>query len=307
MAFHRLGIQINHRFLTAIVCAAAAFSLTTGKARAQMVTANFQLLTHSSAAGVGASPNWLVFGGTNQPAAYNPDGAFSFNYVDPAGALGPLGFGMAPALTGNLGLQFQSVGTNLWDVSLSSLSFAGKAGPSLAMNQFLNGTNGTPGTWDLSGAAGWVIQYNSNFYLATNADGDPNPADKDAIFTQVKQTGYLLPVSALKAGMDELAFSPDGMTDTNFSLKSYLLQEIQPKLPTNATYLLLTWMDKTHPTWTDSGLPITTNSAVGNMTIAYSMETIPEPSSMALLALSTGAGGVFYILRRRRHRAESKD
>ncbi len=294
-----VGGKFRRRFAIGLLSGAAIVLASTGEVRA--LTADFQLLTSSTVIGKGASTsNWLTFPDTNSPTGHNPYGTYSFNFVDPAGALGALGFAMSPALTGNLQLQFQSGGGSLWNVSASSLSYAGQVGPlpAQAMNQYLNDTNGTGGSWDESGAVDWAIQYNLNFFLAAAQDGDPSPTDKDAIFVQATQTGYLLPVSALTPSLPELLFNPGGISNS-LSLKSYLLSEIQPALPTNATYLLLTWMNKTNPFSTDTGLPITTNSLVGNMTVAYTTSTVPEPSSMMLLTLAAVVLGFLFMRRNR--------
>lgn len=289
----------RRRFVIGIFSSAAMFLAV----HAQAVTADFQLLTSIGAQGVTASTNWLVFGTDPAAAGFNPSGTYSYNFADPSGTAGPLGFAMAPALTGTLTLQFQASGGNLWDVSATGLSYAGQAGPLISMNQFLEPSGGIDGTWTSSEAAKWAIQYNLDFYFATNIDGDPSPGDKDVIFTNAAQTGYLLPYSELKAGLMDLPFTPDGVNITDPNFTSYLLTQIQPQLPTNTTYLLVTWMDRIHPDWTDPMLPVTTNSLIGNMTIAYTTSAIPEPSSMLLLALGAGLLG-FGLIRRNRTRAK---
>lgn len=269
---------------------------------AQSVSADFQLLTSTNAQGIGPSTNWLVLGTDPGVAGFNPSGTYSYNFADPTGSAGPLGFGMAPALTGGLTLQFAPGGLDLWSVSVTQLSYAGQAGPLLAMNQFLEPSGGMDGTWNSSEAANWAIQYDLDFYFATNVDGDPSPDDKDVVFAGVAQTGYLIPYSALIPGMADLPFTPDGVSITNTNFSSYLLTQIQPQLPTNTTYLLVTWMNKSHPASVDPGLAgmgISTNSEFGNMTIAYTTSAVPEPSSMFLLALGAGLLGVCWIRRRR--------
>lgn len=270
---------------------------------AQIVTADFQLLTSSAVQGVTASTNWLVSGTDPEVVGYNPLGTYSHNFGDPTGTAGALGFGMAPALTGTLSLQFQSGGGSLWNVSATNLSYAGQVGPTISMNQILEPSGGIDGTWNSAEAAHWAVQYNLDFYFAASVDGNAGSDDKDIIFTRAAQTGYLLPYSELKAGLVDLTFNPGGVSITNTNFTSYLLTQIQPQLPTNTTYLLVTWMDKTHPDWVDpmlSGMGVSTNSAFGNMTVAYTTGAIPEPSSLLLLVLGAGLTGWRRIQRNRK-------
>lgn len=284
----------------------------------QATVVNFQLLTSD---GVGRKPSaahpsasdWLLFTADDQTpgASYNPSGALSHNLVDMAG-LGGSPFNNAPSLTGSLTLDIASSGTNnAWNVSVQGLSYSGQATPVMQMNQFLV-TPGSPatldpkynvdgmgnsGTWSSENSANWAIQYNTDFYFATNADGDPAASDIDATFGNRTQTGYLLPVSLLNSG-DMLTLTlddPAGFYGGDF--ESYLLNEIKPRLPVNATYLLITQMAKGNPVYAETGLPITTSSLVGNTTIAYTTSAIPEPGTVALL-LAAGVVVGFRIRKR---------
>lgn len=277
---------------------------------------NFELLTWNDAqatvplpSAVGRKPSdvhpatsdWLVFtgGDVNPGAGFNPHGAVSHNFADMSG-VGGSSFNNAPSLSGSLTLGFTASGPTSWDVSVDSMAYAGQATSMMFMNQYLVKPGdpatlnpsfnvdglGNSGTWSASNAAQWAIQYNTDFYFATNADGDPSPTDVDATFNNKLQTGFLLPVSLLNGidlpplGLDD----PAGFFSGNFG--DYLVNEIAPRLPANATYLLITQMAKTNPDYAEIGLPITTSSLIGNTTFAFTTSAIPEPSSLWLLTVA---------------------
>ncbi len=278
------------------------FLLAGGLGAAPAATLEFQLLTWADAAatsqlpsGAGRKPSgampaagdWLVFTADDalSPAANNPQGALSHNFVDITGAGGP-GFNLAPSLSGALTLRLEPGQGSNWSVQVTALAYQGQANPLQAMNQFLvtpgspattNGAFqvdglGNAGEWRASAAARWAIQYLLDFYFATNADGDPSPADVDATFSDQPQTGFLIPVSQLTASGVAGLGDPLGFYTGDFG--QYLLGQIRPRLPAQATYLLFTQMGKTHPAYAELGLPITTGSLIGNTTVAYTTQTL---------------------------------
>jgi len=261
--------------------------------------------------GLDASDDWLIFTGDDASlgTAFNPAGALSHNLAQLTGASGPQ-FNNAPSLTGSLILNFTPGGGNTWSVVPRSGAYTGVATPVMQMNQFLVGPGDpgaqnaifnvdglvTPGTWQSDASGDWAISYAMDFYFATNADGDPSPADIDATFSNASQTGYLIPVDQLtSSGMTAVNLtSPSGFFAGDF--EQYLLDEITARLPADATYLLVTQMGKVNPVYAEAGLPISTSTLVGNTTIAYTTQVIPEPTSLALLL----ASGVSLAFRRRR-------
>lgn len=298
-----------------------------GSVRAAVV-ADFQLLTWNDAqatvelpTAVGRKPSasapstsdWLAFTADDQTldAGYNAQGALSHNLADITGA-GGSPFNMAPSLAGSISLTFTAAGAGVWDIAVGELAYSGQATPAMFMNQYLvtpdsavaqdGGYNvdglGNSGTWQGSDAGGWEIQYNLDFYFATNADGNPAAGDVDATFNNKSQQGYLLPVSLLTTeGLAGLSLNdPAGYYSGDFA--DYLLEEIAPRLPGNATYLLLTQMGKVNPDFTEVGLPVTTSSLIGNTTIAYTTSAVPEPST----ALMVTAGLLWLPFRRRSRR-----
>jgi len=274
---------------------------------------SFQLLTWNDAQATAELPSaagrkpsatmptagdWLVFTDDDVllAAGNNPAGAVSHNLVDITG-LGGVGYNLAPSLSGVLTMQLESIGGSNWSASVTALAYTGHANVMQAMNQLLV-TPGSPATvnsifnvdgvgnsgqWTASAANNWAIQYTLDFYLATTADGDPSPEDIDATFNDRTQTGFLIPVSQLTTnGLVGVTLDdPLGWHAGDF--EQYLREQIAPRLPANATYLLVTQMGKSQPGYAEVGLPITTNTLVGNTTIAFTTQTFASaPPGLSL-------------------------
>ncbi len=293
-------------FTTGLCLAAGAFV-------ANAATFNFQLLTWNDASAtaerpsaVGRKPSaamptagdWLLFTADDAllAAGNNPAGAVSHNLVDITGAGGP-GFNLAPSLSGSLSLELESAGGSNWTIAVAALAYSGQANVMQAMNQFLvtpgspattnaafnvDGT-GNAGQWTASVANHWAIQFSVDFYLASTADGDPSPTDIDATFNNKLQAGFLIPVNQLTSnGLAAVTLDdPLGFHTNDFA--TYLLEQIKPRLPVNATYLLLTQMGKTAAGYVEPGLPITLNTLVGNTTIAYTTQTLAAAPTLLSL------------------------
>lgn len=251
-----------------------------------------------SAVGLKPSPpfpsesDWLLFTTDDQQlsATYNPSGGLSHNLADITGVPGS-GFNMAPSLSGvgAITLELSCNGCGSWMVEVTHLSYTGQATPIATMNQVLVTPEipaaqnpsfnvdglGNNGTWSSSAAANWALAYDLDFYFSTNVDGDASPSDVDATFNDKPQIGYLIPMAYLttEAMANVEIDDPAGLFDGDF--EQYLLDEIAPRLPQNATYLLVTQMTKTHPDYAEPGLPITTASLIGNATFAYTTQVIP--------------------------------
>jgi hypothetical protein len=251
-----------------------------------------------SAVGLKPSPvyptegDWLLFTDDDEQlaASNNPAGAVSHNLVDITG-VGGAGFNRAPSLSGSaaLTMEFSCMEPGLWSVAVTDLGYSGQANPAMQMNQFLVSPGspatqdpafnvdglGNSGEWSAEAVNDWAIGYTLDFYFATNVDGDPDPDDIDATFDDKMQRGYLIPVNALTLeGMAAVDLDdPAGFFDGDFEL--YLLDEIAPRLPDDASYLVITQMDKINPDYAEIGLPLTTGSLIGNTTIAYTTQVIP--------------------------------
>lgn len=298
--------------------------MASATASAAVVTANFELLTWGDGQATGQLPaatglkpskvfptqgDWLTLTPDDEalPAGFNPQGSLSHNFADMPGLGGP-SFNNAPSLSGAVSLSFSPAAGN-WNVSVGQLAYTGQATPVMFMNQFLvtpqspaaqNGAFGVDGignsgTWNDTSTGGWTIEYDLDFYFATSIDGEPSATDIDATFNDVPQAGYLLPTSILTpAGLADLQLDdPAGFYAGDF--ETYLLDQIAPRLPTGATYLLVTQADKVHPSYTEAGLPITTGSLIGNTTFAFTTASIPEPTVAALFVFASAG-----LARRRR-------
>lgn len=299
--------------LKLFLAVAATCALSASMVKASPIEATFTLLTHPDfvghkpSAALPTTGDWLIGTSDDQGQQPNPAGALSHNFAD-LGATGGAGFNMAPSLTGTLTMQFTpaggSGGTD-WNVVVTDLAYSGQATDVMFMNQFLV-TPGSPasqdptfnvdglgnsGDWQGSGISNWAISYNLDFYFDTNASSNPI----NATFDDKAQVGFLIPVSELTpAGLSVLALNdPAGFFAGDFD--DYLLDVITPILPGDAEFLLFTQMLKVNPDYAEPGLSITTNSLIGNTTIAYTTTVIPEPASLALLA----TGGVLLLRRSR--------
>jgi hypothetical protein len=303
-----------HHFLMRIIC----LGLLLASLPVSAATLNFQLLTWNDTnataqlpSAVGRKPSatlpspgdWLVFTADDAAlaAANNPLGALSHNLVDLTGA-GGSGFNLAPSLSGSLILDLEPTNGSNWSVAVTALAYSGQANALQSMNQFLVTTGspaasngafnvdglGNTGIWTTGITNRWTVQYSLDFYFATSADGDPSAADVDATFNDKIQNGYLLPVSALTLNaLASLAVDdPAGFYSGDFA--QYVLTQIAPRLPANATYVLITQMAKTHPGYAEAGLPITTAGLIGNTTIAYTTNTLSSPPQLLSLRFVEG-------------------
>lgn len=295
----------------------------------QLLTWNDTNATTELPSAVGRKPSatmptagdWLVFTADDAllAAGNNPAGAVSHNLVDITGAGGP-GYNLAPSLSGTLSLQLDSVSGSNWSAAVTALAYTGQANAVQAMNQFLV-TPGSPATtnsafnvdgagnsgqWTASAANNWAIQYSLDFYLAASADGDPSPTDIDATFNDKLQTGFLIPVSQLTTNGLAAVNLDDPLGFHSGDFEQYLREQIAPRLPTNATYLLITQIGKSKPGYAELGLPITTNSLLGNTTIAYTTQTLAAAPQIISLHFTNGqpvirftgnAGQTYEILR----------
>lgn len=325
---------MNQKILRTQLIALCSITLLAHSANG--ATLNFQLLTWNDANAtaelpsvVGRKPSatmptvgdWFVFTPDDAllAAGNNPAGAVSHNLVDITGAGGP-GFNLAPSLSGALTLNLESASGSNWTATVSALTYSGQANAMQAMNQFLV-TSGSPATlntafnvdgignagqWTASASNHWAIQYALDFYFTTSADGDPSPTDIDATFNDKLQTGFLIPVNQLTTNGLAAVNLDDPLGFHAGDFEQYLLEQIKPRLPANATYLLLTQMGKTLPGYAEAGLPITINSLIGNTTIAYTTQTLAAAPQILSLRIEngrptlrfTGSAGQSYAIQR---------
>lgn len=246
-------------------------------------------------------------------STYNPDGCFSFNFMNPVGILEPdYPHGYAEgihSMTGSLALEMdlQAGGA----LAIESLAFDGYVAPLKPIaHQWLvqvgdpaaDGNHGpvdgepNSGSYAASAAQNWALTATFDWYYDTPWDG---PGTIDMTFDNYQWSGFIIPVSQLTlAGMAaatlEDALGYFGGSSEEF--ESWLLAEIAPRLPEDAVYLLFA-QGEAHPDWTDPAMGMTTDGVVGETIIGYA---VPEPVTAMLFAAALCP----LVLRRRRKGAQ---
>jgi len=227
-----------------------------------------------------------ITGGT-----YNPDGCFSFNFMNPVGISSepnyPPGYAEGiHSMTGSVTLEI-----NLYTggtVEITSLAFEGYVAQEKPIaQQWLvqpgdpatdgnhGPVDGTPnsGVYAASATANWAFGVSFDWYYDTPW---PGPGSIDMTFDNYRWHGFIIPASELTiAGMDATALNDAlgyfGGTSENF--ESWLLSEVASRLPQEATYLLFA-QGEAHPDWSQCGMSI--DGIVGETIIAYAVQPPPQ-------------------------------
>jgi len=261
-------------------------------------TVEFQLLTHTDniqllpqpKGQLGVSGDHLLQTDDDiTGSTFNPDGCFSFNFMNPVGIQEPNyppGYAEGiHSMTGSvtLGIDLQAGGT----VDVVSLAFDGYIAPTKSSAQWLIqpgdpatdcNTDGMPngGTYIPSAEANWALQAIFDWYYDTPFGG---PNTIDMTFDNYQWNGFIIPVSQLTtAGMEATALDdPLGyFAGTSADFESWLLNEVAPRLPQDATYLLFV-QGEAHPAWTHPEIGMTTDGIVGETIIAYAVPQCGDP------------------------------
>ena len=226
-------------------------------------------------------------------STFNPDGCFSFNFTNPVGISEPdypPGYAegihsMSGSLTLDIDLQ------NGGSLSIASLAFDGYVAPSKpTAHQRLVGlgdpaTDGThgpvdgwlnSGTYVPSAALNWAFEASFDWYYDTPFAG---AGGIDMTFNNYQWSGFIIPISELTtAGMDATTLDEKlgyfGGTTADF--ESWLLTEVAPRLPHEATYLLFV-QGEAHPDWTDPEMGMTTDGIVAETIIGYALPQCGDP------------------------------
>jgi len=249
-------------------------------ADASAAVVEFELLTHAD--NKGFLPQQQNSGGDRLPqtgddisgGTLNPNGCFSFNFINPDAVTEPAGYAKAiHSMTGSavLDIDLQAGGT----VDVVSLAFEGYIAPSKVSAQWLD-TQTSSGTYAASNASNWAFEASFNWCYDTPFAG---AGTADMKFEDYLWTGFIIPVSELTtAGMAATVLDdPSGYFGGNF--ESWLLNKVAPKLPQSALYLLFA-QGETHPSWTNPMMDMTTDGIVGETIIGYA---VPEPATIILL------------------------
>jgi len=245
-----------------------------------------------------------VSGGT-----YNPTGCFSFNFMNPAGIAEPGYAEGIHSMTGAVTLQvdLQAGGP----VDLVSLCFDGYIAPSKSSAQHLvqpgdpaadgnhGSVNGQPnsGSYTPSAASNWAFEASFDWYYDTPFAGSHTI---DMTFDNYQWNGFIVPVSELTAtGMGAATLDdPLGyFGGTSADFESYLLEELTPRLPQDAGWLLFA-QGEAQVGW--SHCPgMTVDGLVGQTIVGYA---VPEPTTamffLAWLCLSVAKRPQKYALMR---------
>jgi len=230
-----------------------------------------------------------IFGST-----YNPDGCFSFNFMNPVGIEEPdYPPGYAEGIHSMTGSVTLNINGNT--VEITSLAFDGYVAedkPSAhqrlvepndpATDGNYGPVDGIPnnGTYTPSSDANWALEVNFDWYYDTPFAG---PGGIDMTFDNYLWSGFIVPISKLtSSGMaattldDPLGFFEGTCED----FESWLLTEVAPKLPPEATFLLFA-QGEAHPDWTNPMMGMTIDGIVGKTTIGYSiMEFWPNKADL---------------------------
>jgi len=244
--------------------------------------------------------DWLLFTPDDKEAVgYNFFGALSTKFNDRVGASGFLhgGYESANSLTGYVTLAFSEAEADLWNVDVKDIYTVGSKANNTSTAQmsysYLVTTNflfvvtnsyfgldglGNTGVWHSSAAGNWNLAFRADSFAQTPG----------VQHTEVYQDclGCIIPVTQLTNGGLAAAeiTDPSGYYTNNFEM--YLLQEIAPRVPADARYLLFVQMLKTHILYSTNPDHVNSNTTLfGECWFATTPdEIIPEPLGIMALA-----------------------
>jgi len=221
---------------------------------------------------------------------FNPDGCFSFNFMNPVGISEPCyppGYAEGiHSMTGSVTLEM-----NLYTggtVEVTSLAFEGYVAQGKLAHQWLvqpgdpaaDGNHGqvdgipNSGVYAASATANWAFGISFDWYYNTPFAGS---GSIDMTFDNYQWSGFIIPVSELTTtGMAMTTLNdPLGYFDgTSEEFESWLLNEVVPRLPQEAAYLLFA-QGEAHPDW--SQCPgMSTYGIVGETIIGYAVQPPPH-------------------------------
>ncbi|MCK4789890.1 MAG: PEP-CTERM sorting domain-containing protein [Desulfobacteraceae bacterium] len=181
-------------------------------------------------------------------------------------------------MTGSMALEMDLSAGGAVDIV--SLDFDGYIAPSKSSAQWINGVSSS-GTYAASAASNWAFQASFDWSYNTPC---PGMGGTDIIFDNYQWNGFIIPVSELTiAGMSATALDDPlgyfGGASSDF--ESWLLGEVAPRLPAEATHLLFV-QGEAHPDWTNPDMGMTTDGIVGETIIGY---VVPEPGTMLSLLI----------------------
>jgi len=264
---------------------------------------------------VGVSGDHLLRTGDDiTGSTFNPQGAFTFNLMNPIGIWEPdypPGYAEGiHSMTGAFTLDVDLCAGG--SVSVSSLAFEGYVSPGKYSAQQLirpgetasNGqygpVDGQPngGSYAASPNANWAFELFFDWFFDTPYAGS---GGIDMTFNNYRWNGFIIPVSQLTPpGMDRVTLDdPLGFFGgSSADFETWLLNEVKPTLPADATWLLFA-QGTAHPAWTNPQMGMTTDGLVDQTVLAYT--TIPEPATGAMLL----TGALCFIANRPRRKSHN--
>jgi len=241
----------------------------------------FQLLTNDD--NIGKLPQPQQSGGDYLPqtgddisaGTINPNGCFSFNFMNPDGVTEPASYAKSDhSMTGSVTLDIDLQAGGAMDIV--SLGFDGYISPGKVSAQHLeDGTNS--GIYSSDAASNWAFQACFDWSYDTPFGG---LGAVDMIFDNYQWDGFIIPVNQLTTTGMAAATLDDSLGYFDGNFESWLLNQVAPQLPQEAAYLLFTQGQAT-PSWTNPAMGMSDNGTVGETIIAYA---VPEPATVILLA-----------------------
>jgi hypothetical protein len=255
--------------------------------------------------------DWLLWTPDDKEAVgYNFFGALSHKFNDRVGDSGMThgGYESANSLTGYVTLALAEAAPNLWSVDVTDFYTVGSKANNTSTAQmsysYLVTTNflyvvtnsyfgldglGNTGVWHSSDAGNWSLAFSADSFAQT-----PGVQHTE----EYKQClGCIIPVAQLTTGglaVTQIT-NPSGYYTNDF--EQYLLNEIAPRVPVDARYLLFVQILKSHILYSTNPAHVNSNQTLfGECWFATTPdELIPEPA-----LLLAGAIGAFALGARRR-------
>ena len=255
----------------------------------QAASVEFELLTHTDniqwlpqpKGEVGISGDHLILTEDDIFAnIFNPDGCFSFNFMNPVGIQEPdYPPGYAEGIHSMTGSITLNIDCNT--VAITSLAFEGDILSWTTAYQWLvqpgdpatnYNADGMPnsGTYEASADANWAFHISFDWYYDTPYEG---PGTIDMTFDNYKWSGFVIPVSRLNpVGMaetmldDPLGYFGGRSEDFEF----WLLDEVVPRLPQDITCLFFA-QGEAHPSWRNPMMGMTMDGIFGETIIGYTI------------------------------------
>ena len=264
-----------------LVLAMALMTLLVLPAYTTASPVQFQLLT--TADNIGNLPQQQQSGGDYLPrtgddisgSTINPNGCFSFNFMNPDGETNPASYAKAiHSMTGSvtLDIDFETGGA----VEIVSLDFDGYVAPGKLSSQHLeSGSNS--GTYWADATSNWAFQGSFDWYYDTPFGGS---GTADMTFDDYQWDGFIIPVSQLTTMGMAATVLDDSLGYFGGDFESWLLNQVAGQLPQGAAYLFFA-QGQEIPSWTNPQMGMSANGTVGETVIGYA---VPEPGTMMLLA-----------------------